>query len=270
MMQKNTGSRFKVFTLLAAGAVLALGLASPAMAKPAPAPKEDASVADDVYADYYSDPAVNDPLETLNRGIFKFNEVVDFILLKPIARTYVFIVPEAGRTGIHNVLSNLGEPVNALNGFLQGNPERGFTSLWRFILNSTFGVAGVFDFAGANTDLKRIQEDFGQTMGVYGWGSGPYIVLPIIGPSSGRDTFGLVVDAFSNPFNYVDNDRFVYGRLALNVVDARARNLDLIDDIYKNSLDPYATFRSAYLQRREALVNNQRAPDTLGGADDAQ
>lgn len=269
MMQKSKDFGFKVLALLIAGA--ALGLNAPAMAKSAAAPKKQPSVADEVYDDYYSDSTeVNDPLETINRGIFKFNEAVDFILLKPIARTYVFIVPEAGRTGVHNVLSNLGEPVNALNGFLQGNPERGFTSLWRFILNSTLGVAGIFDFAGANTDLKYVQEDFGQTLAVYGSGTGPYIVLPIIGPSSGRDTAGLVVDALTNPFNHLDNDKLVYGRLALNVIDARARNLDLVDDIYANSLDPYATFRSAYLQRREALVNNQRVPDTLGGADDAQ
>lgn len=262
-------SRFTAFTFLAA-ALLALSAATPAIAKSKAV--EAPRAADEVYEDYYYNDAqnVNDPLETINRGIFKFNEVVDFILLKPIAKTYVFIVPEAGRTGVHNFLSNLGEPVNSLNGFIQGNPERGFTSLWRFILNSTFGVAGIFDFASANTDLQPVNEDFGQSMGVYGWGSGPYLVLPIIGPSSTRDAFGLVVDAVSNPFNHVDNDRFVYGRLALNVVDTRARNLDLVDEIYSNSLDPYATFRSAYLQRRQALVNNQRVPASAGGSDEVQ
>lgn len=219
------------------------------------------TAADEVYADYYAPAEVYDPLETINRGIFKFNEGLDFILLKPIAKTYVFVVPEFGRQRVTNVLSNLGEPVNALNGFLQGNPERGFTSLWRFILNSTFGVLGVFDFAGENTELKKVSEDFGQTMGVYGWGSGAYLVLPIVGPSSTRDAFGLAVDVVSNPFNHVDSDEFVYGRMGATIVDSRARNLDFIDEIYANSVDPYATIRSAYLQRREALVNNQRAPE---------
>lgn len=220
-----------------------------------------ASAADQDTTDYYSTTTVSDPLETLNRGIFKFNEGVDFLLLKPIAKTYVFIVPEFGRDRIHNALTNLGEPVNVLNGFLQGSPERGFTSLWRFLLNSTFGVLGFFDFAAANTDLQPIQEDFGQTLGVWGWNSSTYLVLPIIGPSSTRDAIGLVGDAVSNPFNYVDNDKFVYGRLAANVVDARARNLDLVEEIYRNSVDPYATIRSAYIQRRAALVQNQKVPD---------
>lgn len=225
----------------------------------------------DDYADYYSDHQTNDPLESVNRAIFKFNEAVDFILLKPIAKTYVFVVPSFGRERVTNALYNLGEPVNMLNGFLQGDPERGFTSLWRFILNSTFGVLGLFDFAGENTDLVRVQEDFGQTMGKYGIDSGPYLVLPIIGASSVRDGVGLVADALSNPFNYVENDAFVYGRLGANIVDARARNLDLVDEIYRNSLDPYATIRSAYLQRREALVENQKVPDSSPeGADHAQ
>lgn len=214
---------------------------------------------DDEFSGYYKD-EVNDPLETLNRGIFKFNEVVDFVLLKPVAKTYVFIVPEFGRDRVSNVLSNLGEPVNMINGFAQGNPERGFTSLWRFILNSTFGVFGMFDFAGTNTDLQHVQEDFGQTLGVWGVDSGAYLVLPLIGPSTTRDAPGLAVDALTNPFNYVESDEFVYGRLAASVIDSRARNLDLIDEIYRNSVDPYATIRSAYLQRRAALVNNQQVP----------
>lgn len=214
---------------------------------------------DDEFSGYYKD-EVNDPLETLNRGIFKFNEIIDFVLLKPVAKTYVFVVPEFGRDRVSNVLSNLGEPVNMINGFAQGNPERGFTSMWRFILNSTFGIFGLFDFAGANTDLQHVQEDFGQTMGTWGVGSGAYLVLPIIGPSSTRDAPGLVVDAVTNPFNYVDSDEFVYGRLVANAVDSRARNLELIEEIYRNSVDPYATIRSAYLQRRAALVNNQQVP----------
>lgn len=210
----------------------------------------------DLYEDYYGGTEIRDPLEPLNRGIFKFNEVFDTFVMRPIARSYIFVVPEYGRQRVTNVVTNLGEPVNMLNGFLQGDPERGFTSLWRFILNSTLGVAGIFDFAGYNAGLTHKDEDFGQTLGVYGVGSGPYIVLPFLGPSSGRDLTGRVVDWFSNPFNYVDSDEFVYGRIAVTAVDARARSMEVLDDIYRDSMDPYATIRSAYAQRRAALIRN--------------
>ena len=226
-----------------------LSLATPAMAQQV----------DDEYDDYdYYNSPINDPLEPMNRGIFKFNQVFDTVLLKPVAKTYVFIVPEFGRDRVHSAITNLGEPVNMLNGFLQGNPKRGFTSMWRFIINSTLGVAGLFDFAGHNFGLNEADEDFGQTMGVYGWNSGPYIVLPFFGPSSARDTFGRVVDIVSDPFNYVDSDEFVYGRAIVTAVDARSRNLELIDEIYRNSVDPYATIRSGYAQRRDALIRNNQ------------
>lgn len=219
----------------------------------------------DVYADYYGGSKIRDPLEGWNRGVFKFNEVVDKAVMRPIAKGYVFIVPEYGRQRVSNVVTNLGEPVNMLNGFLQGSPDRGFTSLWRFILNSTLGVAGIFDFAGYNLGLTHKDEDFGQTMGVYGVDSGPYIVLPLLGPSSGRDFFGRIVDVLTNPFNYVESDEFVYGRIAVTAVDARARNLELMDEIYRNSVDPYATIRSAYAQRRAALIRNNESHDGVMG-----
>lgn len=241
----------RILKIHAALAVLFAVYAISASAASAQEAKDDY----DSYDEYYSAP-INDPWEPVNRGIFKFNEVLDTFLMKPVAKAYVFVVPEFGRDRVHNAVTNLNEPVNMLNGFLQGNPERGFTSMWRFIINSTLGVAGLFDFAGHNFDLTYKEEDFGQTMGVYGWGSGPYIVLPILGPSSGRDTFGRVVDIFSNPFNYVESDEFVYGRLVATAVDARSRNLDLVEEIYRTSVDPYATIRSAYAQRREALISN--------------
>lgn len=238
------------------GAALAVLLASQ-VTLALPAAAQDAFEDYNAYNDYYS-PPIEDPLEVVNRGMFKFNEAFDTILIRPVAKTYVFIVPQFGRDRIHNALNNLQEPVTMLNGFLQADPERGFTAMWRFIINSTLGVAGLFDFAGHNFDLTHREEDFGQTMGVYGLGHGPYIVLPLLGPSSGRDAFGRVVDFFSNPFNYVEDDKFVYGRLILNGVDARSRNLELIDEIYRTSVDPYATIRSAYAQHRDAQVKNNQ------------
>lgn len=205
--------------------------------------------------------AQQDPFETVNRGIFAFNEVVDSAVLQPVARAYRGVVPEYGRQRVSNVLSNLRMPVVFANSVLQGDPGNAFSSLFSFVLNSTLGVAGIFDFAGANTDLKVHKEDFGQTMGVWGFGSGSYIVLPILGPSSARDTVGLVADWFTDPFNYADNE-VVITRTVIAAIDARAGVLDLTDEIYRTSLDPYATFRSGYLQKREAMVKNTHSQDT--------
>lgn len=204
---------------------------------------------------------LQDPFETVNRGIFAFNEVVDNIVLQPVARAYRNIVPEYGRQRVTNVLVNLTQPVVFLNSVLQGDPENAFSSLFTFVLNSTLGIGGIFDFAGANTTLKVHPEDFGQTLGVWGFGSGSYIVLPIIGPSSARDTVGLVADWFSDPFNYADND-IVVTRTVLRAIDTRAGALDLTDEVYRTSLDPYATFRSGYLQKRDAMVRNSHSQDT--------
>lgn len=204
---------------------------------------------------------LSDPFEPVNRGIFAFNEVVDNAVLQPVARAYRFLVPEYGRQRVTNVLSNLTMPVVFLNSVLQGDPGNAFSSLFSFVLNSTLGIGGIFDFAGANTDLKVNKEDFGQTLGVWGFGSGAYIMLPIIGPSSARDTVGMVADWFSDPFNYADNE-IVITRTVLRTIDARAGTLDLTDEVYRTSLDPYATFRSGYLQKREAMVKNTHSQDT--------
>ncbi|MCH2547337.1 MAG: VacJ family lipoprotein [Alphaproteobacteria bacterium] len=253
----KAGKLFQISTLVAALLAAQFSFVAQASAQQTVQPAATSNEYDG-YDEYYNAP-IEDPFETVNRGIFKFNEVFDTVLMKPVAKTYVYVVPQFGRDRVHNAVTNLTEPVSMLNGFLQGDPERGFTSMWRFIINSTLGVAGLFDFAGHNFDLTHKDEDFGQTMGVYGWGHGPYIVLPIFGPSSGRDAFGRVVDIFSNPFNYSPSDEFVYGRAIVTAIDARSRNLDLVEEIYRNSVDPYATIRSAYAQRRTALIRNNES-----------
>lgn len=199
--------------------------------------------------------ARQDPLETVNRGIYAFNDVFDRFLLAPVARGYRSAVPEYGRQRVTNVLSNLKQPVVFLNSVLQGDPENAFSSFWSFMLNTTLGIGGLFDFADVNTDLEVRDEDFGQTLGVWGVGPGPYIVLPIFGPSSLRDTAGMAGDWFSDPFNYLD-DEVVITRTVIRAIDARAKTLDLTDEINEKSFDPYATFRSGYLQKREAQVKN--------------
>jgi phospholipid-binding lipoprotein MlaA len=212
--------------------------------------------------DAADDQVVDDPAEGMNRAVFKFNEVVDNIILKPVATGYRAVVPKPGRKMVHNFLTNMESPVVLVSSLAQGDVHHAFVTFWRFVLNTTFGVGGLFDFASENTkDLVYRDEDLGQALGKWGAGPGPYLVLPIIGPSSGRDAVGLVLDVFADPFTYALEDDEIYIRYGLTTVDARERRLDIIDDIYRTSIDPYATIRSAYLQRRQADVENRTARD---------
>jgi len=202
-------------------------------------------------------PVENDPLEPFNRCVYKFNYALDGILIKPLAKLYKAVTPKPVQKGISNFFDNLSEPVSVANSVLQGNGQQAFTHTWRFILNSTIGVGGLFDFAGENAGLYARNEDFGQTLGRYGVGSGPYLVLPILGPSNLRDAFGKIPDWFAHPVNSIDNDYLMYGLKAGEAVDKRAKVLDLTDEVYRSSLDPYATFRSGYTQYRESEVKNR-------------
>ena len=205
-----------------------------------------------------SGPAEQDHSESLNRSIFKFNEVVDNILLKPVAQGYRFITPEPVRDRIGNVSSNLGEPINMLNAFLQGDVQQGFTSFWRFVINTTVGLGGMHDVA-KDAGLPYRSEDFGQTLAVWGVGEGGYVMLPIFGPSTLRDTFGLGVDIASSPWTYIPRDDTASIGVAVGRgIVKREQLLDPIDDIYATSLDPYATFRSVYLQRRDSEIRNSK------------
>ena len=197
----------------------------------------------------------DDPLEPFNRTMFAFNETVDHVLLSPAAHLYRDVVPPFGRDRVGNFLDNLAAPVSFVNALAQGESELAFTVLWRFLLNSTLGGAGLFDFAGHHGITART-EDFGQTLGVYGVRSGVYIVWPFIGPSNTRDSIGRVVDAFSNPFSYIFNRETLIAERVLRIVHEREQLLELTDEIYRTSLDPYITIRSGYLQRREAQINN--------------
>lgn len=198
-----------------------------------------------------------DPLERMNRGVQSFNTALDKGVIRPVARGYRYITPEPVRARIGNFSDNLREPINMLNALLQGDMEQGLTSFWRFAINSTVGFAGLNDVA-AEAGLKERREDFGQTLASYGVGGGPYIVLPILGPSNGRDTIGLVVDWFTNPFNYIIDDEWgQFGLAAGQALVERERLLDPIDDVYETSLDPYVTFRSVYYQYRDAQIKNR-------------
>jgi phospholipid-binding lipoprotein MlaA len=209
------------------------------------------------------DPKKVDPAENVNRKIYDFNQDVDKVAIKPAAKVYKTLVPEWGRARIGNFLSNLGEPVTFVNSVLQGNVNNSFTSFWRFVINSTLGVGGLFDQASL-TGLQHQREDFDQTLGFYGVESGPYVVLPILGSTTVRGIFGLGVDSMTNPFNYAE-DGLVVARYGTETVHQRSDVLDLTDEIEQTSFDPYSTIRSAYLQHRKAQINNFREQKAATG-----
>ncbi len=213
-------------------------------------------------ADGYDE--VWDPLEPLNRSIFQVNQAVDFVIIRPIAATYRQVVPDPLQEMVTNFLRNLATPLTLLNELLQGDWEGAEVAATRFFLNSTMGLAGLIDIAGYNNpELAHRSEDFGQTLAVWGVGDGPYLVLPLIGPSNARDTTGLVVDVVTDPVNYaIDDETFAWTRLGLTVVDGRARSMDALDEIERSSLDFYAAIRSLYWQNRRSEIYDGNPPPT--------
>lgn len=200
----------------------------------------------------------NDPLEEFNRAMFGIHNAVDKVVLVPVARTYRFIVPEPGRQGVRNFLRNLNSPVIFANDIFQGEVDRAGTTLVRFGINSTLGVAGLFDPA-TEMGFERHTEDFGQTLAVHGVSEGPYLFLPLFGPSPPRDLVGRGVDRALDPITWVggeDFQYFKYGRTAINVIDLRARNLESLEEIERTSIDYYAAVRSVYRQSREGAIRN--------------
>jgi phospholipid-binding lipoprotein MlaA len=205
----------------------------------------------------------NDPYEQTNRSIFAFDQALDHAVARPVAVFYNHAVPQFARDGIHNVLNNLGEPVTFGNDVLQGSPNRAGQTLGRVVINSTLGVGGLVDVA-AKVGIPPHDEDFGQTLGVWGVGEGPYLVLPLAGPSNPRDVTGMVADYFMDPLTYISwNNSTLYNgiRAGLGIIDLRARNVETLDQIERTSVDLYATTRSLYRQHRNAEIRNG-APDT--------
>lgn len=198
---------------------------------------------------------IKDPLEPLNRKIYGFNKAVDNIIFKPVAKTYQKVVPHWGKERIGTFLRTLATPITFFNSLLQGDIDHAFTAFWRFTLNATFGLGGVFDFADL-AGLKDRKEDFGQTLGTYGIPGGPYLVLPLVGPSNPRDAFGKIADSLMDPFNHLLEDEAIIARHATEAVHHRAQALKFTDDIEKVSLDGYATIRSLYLQNRQSAIHN--------------
>lgn len=201
----------------------------------------------------------HDPLEPLNRAVYTFNDGVDHLLIMPAAEFYRVIVPEFARTGISNFFSNINDVIVAVNNLLQGKLAQAGSDVGRVILNSTFGVLGIFDVA-TEIGLEKHNEDFGQTLGYWGIGDGPYLVLPLLGPSSFRDSVGWVGDFYAWPVSYVDDDGTRYILIGLRWVSLRADLLEATKILETAALDPYQFVRDAYLQRRRNLVYDGKPP----------
>ena len=207
----------------------------------------------------------NDPFESFNRQIYSFNEGADEYVIGPIAHAYRDVFPEPIRNSIRNFLLNLKTPMSAINATLQGDIERGLIAVGRFTVNSTVGILGLFDVA-KYIGLESVDEDFGQTLGAWGIEPGPYLILPILGPTSTRDLGGKVGDWVVDPVGLYlireDYEDVLLGTKLTKALDTRVELDGVIEGTRKNSLDPYAIMRTMYLQRRARLVANEESEDT--------
>jgi phospholipid-binding lipoprotein MlaA len=190
--------------------------------------------------------------------------VVDGLFIKPAAQIYRGVLPQQAQDSVRSFLRNLRSPVILANDVLQGDMDRAGNTIGRFLVNTTLGIGGLFDVA-SDLGIPFHDEDFGQTLAVWGVGEGPYVVLPIFGPSNPRDAVGLASEFFLDPVNiYLDNqdlDYLTYVRGGLTGIDARARSLDTLDQLERTSLDYYAAIRSLYRQHRANEIRNSRSPD---------
>ncbi len=214
---------------------------------------------------------VHDPLEPLNRGIFKVNTVLDGLLLEPAARMYRTATPQFFRTGVSNFLANLSTPVVLANDLLQGDFQRAELTLGRFMMNTILGLGGLIDVGGKLGMPPRHSEDFGQTLAVYGSGPGPYLVLPLLGPSTGRDAVGRVVDLAFDPLTvlgaagvgiFLDPTEFGLARTGAQTLTFREQTLDEYDELKRSSIDLYAAVRTFYLQYRANQIRNGAAVES--------
>jgi phospholipid-binding lipoprotein MlaA len=204
------------------------------------------------------EPSPRDPWEPFNRSVFEFNEGLDKYLLKPVVAAYRFILPEIVRDGIYNFFSNYSDIYTALQNLLQGKPDLAFNDLMRVAVNTIFGLGGLMDVATPG-GLPKHKEDWGQTFGVWGLPSGPYVVLPFFGPSTIRDTFGTAADLETDYlFKYIPDVGLRNSITGLRVINARNTFYEAGDLLDGAALDKYSFIRDAYLQRREYQINEGR------------
>lgn len=204
----------------------------------------------------------NDPFEPANRFFYRVDDTLDTYALRPVAQAYVYVVPQPVRGGVHNVLANLASPVVFADDVLQAKPRRAGDTFMRFLINSSAGGLGIFDVA-ARVGYPAHAADFGETLALWGVPEGPFLFLPVIGPSNPRDATGFGVDSGLDPFFYVPRGIYLltlnWARAGVGAVDTRSRLLDDVASVKKTALDPYATFRSLYRQHRASQIANARA-----------
>lgn len=234
----------RVGCLALSGGLLSLALPLAAHAEPAAAAAE------------------NDPWEPVNRGVFWFNDQLDEFVVEPVARGWNFVVPEDLQIWIDNFFDNVHAPIDTVNALLQGKPRDAGVAFGRFVFNSTVGFAGFFDPAASELGLEEVREDFGQTLAVWGLGSGPYLVLPILGPSSPRDAAGLVGDGAMAAYTWYIPWVATFSSRGVDVVNTRSRLLQQIEDSKKASFDYYVFVRNAYLQYRGNLIQDKKAGES--------
>ena len=210
------------------------------------------------------EPNPADPWEGFNRKVFAFNDVLDRYALKPVARGYRFVTPDPVETGVGNFFSNLGEPRTVLNSLLQGKVRNASIATSRFLINTTVGVGGLWDVA-SRMEITGQEEDFGQTLGAWGWEESRYLVLPLLGPSTLRDTGGLPADMYAYPTTYIDDDETSLGLTALRVIDTRA---GLLDQEALIQGDRYSFIRDAWLQQRRFEVSDGELGDDPFASDE--
>jgi phospholipid-binding lipoprotein MlaA len=244
---RKTGSRARGALRIA---VILLGVA--AVGACAPVPKDPEALR--AYQE------ANDPLEPTNRKVFKFNMALDRNVMKPVAKAYRKTFPAFVRNSLRNFLDNIAFPQTFINDVLQGKPGRAAETAMRFFVNTVAGVFGFFDVA-AQYGLPAHKEDFGQTLAVWGVTEGPYLMIPFLGPHSARHAAGRVGDELLDPLTYVAPGGWQY-RVAsitstvIDIVDTRARNIEALEDLERNSLDLYATIRSLYRQNRASKIRD--------------
>jgi Surface lipoprotein len=206
------------------------------------------------------DGGVSDPLEPVNRAVFSFNEAADKAVIKPIAQGYVYVVPDPLRDSVQAFIRNLLSPITIANNLLQGDFNGAFQATGRLMTNTILGAGGIADVATTAGNPYE-PEDFGQTLAVWGVGDGPYLVLPLLGPSNIRDAVGYGVDSVGDPIRIwgtaTGHEELLYARTGASGIDRRSRLLDEVDDLRRNSLDLYATVRSLYAQQRASQIRDQ-------------
>jgi len=212
---------------------------------------------------------VPDPLQPFNRAMFTFNDVVDRAVFRPLAVGYRAVLPQPVRNGVNNFFNNLRAPTTLLNDILQGKPQRAQETINRFLVNSTIGLLGFVDIA-TRIGFPKHQEDYGQTLAVWGVPAGPYIVLPLLGPSTLRDAVGKVPEFYiADPLWEPDDTAVTIARFGVRAVDIRSRLLDL-DRVIKMQVDPYLFFRETYLQNRQRAILDGVQPDRSGASKDIE